>query len=100
MLAPERDGGRWHYTLFIEDEAPAILTDALENELRFNPHYALCRDLGQLGPVQILPVGNRAYEIFCAEATAQGRRLGEVKPESLSRRPDWRKRFDRSSAVA
>ena len=98
MLAPENDVGHWHYTLFFEGAVPAALAAKLDTELRDNPHYALCRDLGQLGPLQVFCVGSGAYEILCAAAAAQGRRWGEVKPQSLSPRPDWRRRFERADA--
>ena len=98
MLAPESEAGHWHYTLFVEGDAPAALASQLDTELRTNPHYALCRDLGQLGPIQVSCVASGAYQILCATAAAEGRRLGEVKPQSLSSRSDWRRRFERTVA--
>ena len=94
MLAPESEAGRWHYTLFIQGGTPAALAAKLDTELRGNPHYALCRDVGQLGPLQVSCVTSGAYQIICATAAAEGRRLGEVKPQSLSPCPDWRRRFE------
>jgi hypothetical protein len=93
MLAPERDGTRWRYCMFVEGGADDSVVARLETELRANPHYALCRDLGQLGPLQVFRVTTGAYEIFCAVAVTEGRRLGEVKPQSLSARTDWRSHF-------
>lgn len=93
MLAPENSEGRWHYTLFIEGEASDPLAVRLDTELRENPHYALCRDLGQLGPLQLVRIHHGAYETFCAVTTAEGRKLGDVKPQSLSLRADWRTFF-------
>ena len=97
MLAPERDAtDRWSYTLFAEGELPPELPARLDAELRANPHYALCRDLGQLGPVTCVPVTD-GYQIFSAASAAPGRRLGDIKPQALSPRTDWRARFSASS---
>ena len=68
-----------------------ILADDLG--LRANPHYAHCRDLGQLGPLHLFRIESGAYQTFCAVAAADGRKLGDVKPQSLSVRTDWRTHF-------
>ena len=97
MLAPERDAaGHWSYTLFAEGELPRDITARLDDELRQNPHYALCRDLGQLGPLRCLQVGN-GCRIFTDTAVSEGRRLGDIKPQTLSSRTDWRSRFAANS---
>ena len=95
MLAPERDAaGRWSYTLFAEGELPRDLSARLEDELRKNPHYALCRDLGQLGPPCCLAIAG-GYETFCRASVTEGRRAGDIKPQALSSRADWRLRFEK-----
>ncbi len=93
LLAPEcaAEGG-WCYTLFAEGDFSPELPARLEAELRTNPHYALCRDLGQLGPVTYVAV-TRGYHIFSTTCTAAGRRLGDIKPQALSPRTDWKGRF-------
>ncbi len=94
MLAPDADeGGRWSYTLFAEGELPAQLPARLDKELRKNPHYALCRDLSQLGPLRCVRVASGAYRTFCNTLASEGRRLGEIKPQALSSRTDWRSRL-------
>jgi hypothetical protein len=99
MLAPECDSaGRCSYTLFAEGAVPAELPARLELELRRNPHYALCRDLGQLPPLTCIPVSD-AYRIFC-ESSGDGRRMGDIKPQALSTRTDWRSRFSKSAGLA
>jgi len=98
MLAPENDEGHWRYTLFIEGEAGDSLGIRLDTELRTNPHYALCRDLGQLRPLQLFRIRASAYKMFCAVAAAEGRKLGDVKPQSLSPRTDWRRHFQEMDA--
>ncbi|MGV3531779.1 MAG: GH3 auxin-responsive promoter family protein [Chthoniobacteraceae bacterium] len=94
MLAPEHSAeGPPFYTLFIEGEVHDLLATRLDDALRENPHYAWCRDLGQLGPVQCCVVAERAYDRFCEAALANGQRLGDIKPQALSTRTDWRITF-------
>ncbi len=94
MLAPDADAaGRWSYTLFVEGALPPELPARLDDELRKNPHYALCRDLSQLGPLRCFQIAHDAYRTFCATEISKGRRLGEIKPQALSQRIDWRNHF-------
>ena len=94
MLAPEADpAGRWGYTLFVEGELPRDLPARLEGGLRKNPHYALCRDLGQLGPLCCFQIASGGYHAFCAVSVSEGRRVGDIKPKALSSRTDWRCSF-------
>ncbi len=93
MLSPENDANCWRYILFIEGDADDLLASRLDTELRANPHYALCRDLGQLGSLQLFRIRVGAYETFCAAVGVEGRKLGDVKPQCLSPRTDWRRRF-------
>ena len=93
LLAPECDAaGRWSYTLFAEGKLPPTLAARLDDELRANPHYALCRDLGQLGALRCFQITD-GYEIFCKVSGKKSRRLGDIKPQSLSSRTDWREHF-------
>ena len=97
MLAPEGDAaGRWSYTLFAEGALPLELAARLDGELRQNPHYAVCRDLRQLGPLRCCQITN-GYRTFCAAGVSEGRRPGDIKPQALSARTDWRSRFAASS---
>ena len=100
MLAPETDAtGRWSYTLFIEGTAPDDLPARLDEVLRKNPHYAICRDLGQLGPLRCCRIATGAFETFCQMGVSAGRRFGDIKPQSLSSRTDWRRHFATASAL-
>jgi hypothetical protein len=91
LLAPEiREDGNPHYTLFLEGECPAALLPSLEAQLRKNPHYALCRDLGQLKPLRCCRIVPGAYDTYCRITSAPGSRLGDIKPRALSLRRDWR----------
>jgi hypothetical protein len=98
MLAPHRTESGTAYTLFIENaavsrpaeaNAPHDLAAALERELRRNPHYAWCVDLGQLRPARVMTVGPRAHEAYLDVCAARGRRLGDIKPVSLDSDPGW-----------
>lgn len=94
MLAPEiSEEERPHYTLFVEGESPELLASRLDERLQKNPHYALCRDLGQLQPVQLHRIAIRGYEIYCSFEAKAGSRLGDIKPRMLSQRADWRRHF-------
>lgn len=93
LLAPEQNGGAPRYALFVEGPTPAELLGKLETELRRNPHYAYCRDLGQLGPLHCRPVARGAYRVFTEALMAGGKRLGDIKPQSLSMHTDWEIRF-------
>jgi len=86
MLAPEEN----HYTLFLEGRASPELLNRVEAGLRANPHYAYCRDLGQLGPLQLCVLSLGANERFLQAHLSEGRRLGDIKPQALSSRKDWR----------
>jgi GH3 auxin-responsive promoter len=98
MLAPDADAaGRWSYTLFVEGDLPSELPARLDNELRRNPHYSLCRDLNQLGPLRCFQIASGAYQTFCSASVSEGRRLGDIKPQALSQRTDWRSHFTASS---
>jgi hypothetical protein len=92
MLAPERTADGVAYTLFVDRGAPlpAALATRVERELRRNPHYAWCVDLGQLQPARVAVVGAGAERAYLDACIARGGRLGDVKPVSLDARDDWR----------
>ncbi len=89
MLAPSF-GVVPHYRLYVE-AAPGeadLLAEVVERELRAAHHYALCRALGQLGPVRGVAVqdGARLYESACL---ARGQRAGTIKPAALEPEGEW-----------
>lgn len=94
--SPGADDALPHYVLFAEITpfATHSLPDPglLDAKLRENPHYAYCRDLGQLGPVRVRAVqdGQRKYLAGCE---ALGQKPGNIKPVALHRSPGWSKRF-------
>lgn len=85
MLAPRAANGRAAGYDLLVDCAPGHaerLAAAVEEELAQSHHYALCRRLGQLAPVQpvIVPDAQRAYERHCI---ARGQRISAIKPAAL-----------------
>jgi hypothetical protein len=102
MLAPDRrDGERACYTLFLstlraDTPAPSGLLKSLDEALRSNPHYAYCRDLGQLDQPRLFRIRNNAYDTYIAAARQSGQRMGDVKPVALDARCDWSRRFSGS----
>jgi hypothetical protein len=88
MLAPGRDAG---YVLFLETDTapPADLAARLDDELSANPHYRLCRTLGQLAAVRIRRLESGAYARYLHRCRQRGQRWGDVKPLALSPLSDW-----------
>ena len=101
LLAPDRNATTIAYTLFVSPNTAAdpYLAGRLEDELRRNPHYAWCVDLGQLAPARIAHVGPGASAAFVQACVARGQRLGDVKPASLSTASDWRDRLPAAEAT-
>jgi len=93
MLAPSW-GSPPHYRLYAEVGAESVrrLAATVEGLLLESHHYALCRSLGQLGPLQGVPVtaAERTYERVCA---ARGQRAGALKPAALDPALDWERAF-------
>jgi hypothetical protein len=94
MLAPERGEGVWRYLLFADVFVPDEVVSRVEEGLRCNPHYDLCRQLGQLDELASVQVDGDAYAAFVAREMEHGRRLGEIKPVALSARENWSKWFE------
>ena len=100
MLAPVW-GEPPRYALFAECEPGDAerLARAVEARLGAAHHYALCRALGQLGPVRGVAVAGaeRAYERACL---ARGQRAGAIKPAALDAGLGWEEVFaSRRSAL-
>ena len=95
MLAPERDGARHGYVLYLElpPDAPAALGATvhagLDAALRENPHYDHCARLGQLAPARVQCTGEGAATRYVQRLATEGCRLGSVKPAALSPLSDW-----------
>lgn len=93
LLAPSW-GEPPRYRLYAQaapDDVRALAA-AVERTLIGAHHYALCRALGQLGPIEGVAVtdGERVYERVC---TARGQRAGSIKPPALDAGTEWADAF-------
>jgi hypothetical protein len=87
LLAP--NSGRNRYNFFFEGAASPEALDRFENALRENPHYAHCRNLGQLQPIRCIQITANAFETFLRVQTQNGACAGSVKPTFLSTKSNW-----------
>jgi hypothetical protein len=87
LLAPSDAPLR--YQLFIEsdasDETLRCFGAVVERELLANYHYSYCRDLGQLGAVEVIAIRD-GQRTFTEVLTRAGVRLGDIKPATLEGR--------------
>jgi hypothetical protein len=97
MLAPEEDAVGYRYTIYFEGSPPTNFTEALDRALRQNPHYAYCRDLGELQSIGLFVIAGRGYEKYANRQMALGMRLGDIKPTMFSRISGWSNIFDRAN---
>ena len=89
MLAPDTSGPRPGYTLYVQGSVPDGLAGPLEAALLRNPHYRYCRDLSQLRAAAVRRLAGDVQARYLRRCVELGRRLGDVKPVSLSPRDDW-----------
>ena len=89
FLAPNRDSTGLYYTLYVEGEASGQIGESLDFALCQNPHYRICRNLGQLLPVRIFRIAEKGFEIFVKRQADAGIRVGDIKPAALSRLSGW-----------
>jgi hypothetical protein len=89
LLAPDEDDFGCRYTLYVEGKAQSHWAENLDRVLRKNPHYAHCRDLGQLLPLRVFVVSERGFEQFANRQAQNGIRLGDIKPAVLCRTGGW-----------
>ena len=99
MLAPDEEGPTG-YVLYLETEGspPAHLAEKLDAELSANPHYRLCRALGQLAAVRVQRLEKDAYSRYLEHCRRRGQRLGDVKPLALSPWSGWGEVFGRAAS--
>ncbi len=90
------------YVLHLESEAGAgdmeRVARLVERGLMENPHYAYCRALDQLSPLQIHAVKGDGWGRFVRRRVREGRREGEIKPTWLSRGSGWCETFAENGA--
>lgn len=89
MLAPHEN----FYVLYLQGEFAPALERKLDVLLRANPHYAYCRDLGQLSLPRIFKIAGDAHTTMLMRLNHQGQRLGDIKPAALSLLKDWNSHF-------
>ncbi len=91
MLAPQNMTEGVGYVLYLEAPGFEIEVGTLELEagLFCNPHYAYCRQLGQLIASRVEIVKAGAYERYTGVLLERGMRLGDIKPAVLSREEGW-----------
>ncbi|MCR4646091.1 MAG: GH3 auxin-responsive promoter family protein [Oscillospiraceae bacterium] len=82
LLAPEGHG----YTLYTTSD---IAPDVLDQALCEGFHYNYCRQLGQLRQAEVVRVSEDPARVCLRRMTAEGMRMGDVKPEVLSRLSGW-----------
>lgn len=103
LLAPE---GR-RYVLYLEQPAGEgalhcrhsqspdrnSLAGTIEQKLCQNFHYAYCRRLGQLKPLQIRFISGHPRKDYLEACVRHGQKLGDIKPSLLSTRQGWKNIF-------
>jgi hypothetical protein len=94
LIAPDEDKSGYGYTLYFEGAISSEVAPRFEVLLRRNPHYAWCRELGQLCNLRLFHIKRGGFEAFTARECANGRRLGDIKPRLLSTYSGWSKYFD------
>lgn len=91
LLASDKN----RYCLYTKDEN--ITDDILDKALCESFHYNYCRNLGQLQKAKIVIVGGEPEKDYISRLTAEGMRLGDIKPCHLSNRKDWDKWFKKGT---
>lgn len=90
LLAPE--GKR--YCLYTSGEG--ITDEVLDAALCESYHYAYCRELGQLRQASVCRVCGNPRQGYINRMTADGMRLGDIKPVYLSVKEGWGSWFEYS----
>lgn len=101
LLAPA-DDPPVGYVLYLETETAPVdgFAGGVDEELSANPHYRLCRALGQLAPVRVVLLERDAFSRYVEHCRRQGQRLGEIKALSLSTIGGWAENLPRVGGSA
>jgi hypothetical protein len=91
LLAPRNGAGRPGYALYLELDRPVApeMPACLERALEENGDYRYAVALGQLAPVEVVPIGAGGLGAYLRHCQQLGQRLGAVKPLALSPRDGW-----------
>jgi len=93
LLAPDPGPSAGGYTLFWEGGTPPAAAE-VDRLLAENPHYAWCRQLGQLRPVRVFAISAGAESAYFRRVVAGGQKLGDIKPAALALTSGWASCFD------
>jgi hypothetical protein len=89
MLAPV-DEVNPSYGLFVDGAfRHNRATQILEQLIDANPHYAYCRQLGQLAHVRIFSIRHDASTSYLRRCESLGQRAGSIKPTCLHQAFGW-----------
>ena len=72
----------------------ALTGEQLDRALCESYHYRYCRQLGQLRSARVIRVTGDPHRVYLERLTAEGMRMGDIKPAFLSRRSGWRSYFE------
>ncbi len=101
LLAYENGG----YVLYLGSEVPNVNSSSMDTDILINLehtldkllcesyHYKLCRDLKQLNPAKVYLVYGDAKQQYINYYLEKGKKLGDIKPELLSKHSDWSSAF-------
>ncbi len=99
MVAPEKINSDYRYILFIntlvnKEDSLDKLNRKLDDLLRKNYHYDYCRELDQLKSANIQYVQKNTMENIIKSKNRDGVKLGDLKPQILSKELGWMKKFN------
>lgn len=89
LLATEGKGYCFYTT------AKGLTDEIFDNALRESYHYNYCRQLGQLKCAEVCQVTGDPSKKYLERLTAEGMRLGDIKPAYLSKKSNWGEYFER-----
>ena len=96
MLAPTLHP-KPHYVYYIETNQPIVhmkrLADEFDQALCDNHHYWICRQLGQLAPVELAPVTGGQQSYINTLTTIKHQKYGSIKPKILDSNLFWKEHF-------
>lgn len=73
--------------------AGSVSSGALDNALRDGYHYDYCRSLGQLEQAEVVVVTGDPHKNYIEKLSADGMRIGDIKPAVLSNKSGWENCF-------
>ena len=66
----------------------------LDDALCENYHYNYCRQLGQLAKAKVAVVCGNPADAYIKRLSAEGMRIGDIKPAFLSSKSGWDRHFE------